>query len=172
MKKVFKILSILLAICFACPISAYAADDSYAERNVGVIIETKEEYFPSEYDFSMVSLSSGIVDLSEGNSTFTVGKLNANATYKTDTYSITKSTIKIGLQSLSAASQHIKITLYKSNGVSVAVTTVSLPWSSASDAISTYVNFTNLDPSNDYYAVIKNTDTTQSGLILGVAKQS
>ena len=82
----------------------------------------------------------------------------------------TKSTIKIGLQSLAGASPHIKVTLYKSNGVSVA-TTMNLPWSSPMSGGTTYVSFTNLDTAYNYYAVIQNMDTVQTGTILGIAKQ-
>lgn len=176
MKKGLRLLSLVFTICCMFPVSVFAADDSFAtkqgyEQPVGVTIETVNEDFASQYDFSNVSLLSGTVDLSKGTSTFTVGTLNANATYKTNTYSITKNTIKIGLQSILGASEHIKVTLYKSNGVSVAVATLSLPSSSPISGIAKYVSFTNLDPTYDYYAVIRNTDTTQSGSILGVAKQ-
>jgi len=35
----------------------------------------------------------------------------------------------------------------------------------------TYVSFTNLDTAYNYYAVIQNMDTVQTGTILGIAKQ-
>jgi hypothetical protein len=112
------------------------------------------------------------VDLSQGSSHFTVGTLDANQSYTTDTYKITKTTLKIGLQSITRPSKHIKVVLYKSNGTSVAETTVSLPQVNPIGGSTTYISFTNLSTSNNYYAKIKNTDTATSGNIFGVAKQA
>ncbi|MCR5293871.1 MAG: hypothetical protein K6E30_01690 [Lachnospiraceae bacterium] len=178
MKKLLASLSIVVLFVCISPNSVFAGDDN--ERNddqykipVGVIVETTEESLLSKYDFSNLSVSSqrSLVDLSQGYSSFTIGMLNSNASYTTDTYSITKSTIKIGLQSFSGASPNIRVTLYKSNGVSVAVSTVSVPWSNPASGSVTYVSFTNLDTSYDYYAIIKNIGSTQSGMLLGVAMQ-
>ena len=50
-------------------------------------------------------------------------------------------------------------------------TTMNLPWSSPMSGGTTYVSFTNLDTAYNYYAVIQNMDTAQTGTILGIAKQ-
>ena len=159
----------------------YGKDEPWEKRSntkqdqstakVGVFVEVVDEDLSSLYDFSTPRRARSVVDLSAGQDTFTVGTLQANSTYRTNTYSITKSTIKIGLQSIAGASPHIKVTLYKSNGVSVAATTMNLPWSSPMSGGTTYVSFTNLDTAYNYYAVIQNMDTVQTGTILGIAKQ-
>lgn len=179
MKKLSKVLVFVIAICCVVPIPAFAAENNVElqlqdEKPVIVSVETVNENLAAKYDYSSVfplQLRS-TVDLSNGISTFGVGNLKANETYTTDTYTITKSKIKIGLQSLSGASEYIKVTLYKSNGSSVATATLSLPWTSISSATTQYVSFDNLDSSKKYYAVIKNMDTVQSGNIIGVAKQA
>lgn len=171
MKKILSIVLSLLLVCSLAPISAFAASEEQSTEKVGVFVEVVDEDLSSLYDFSTPRRARSVVDLSTGQDTFTVGTLQANSTYRTNTYSITKSTIKIGLQSLAGASLHIKVTLYKSNGVSVAATTMDLPWSSPMSGGTTYVSFTNLDTAYNYYAVIQNMDTVQTGTILGIAKQ-
>lgn len=171
MKKMLSIVLSLLLVCSLVPVSAFAASEDQSDAKVGVFIEVVDEDLSSLYDFSTPRRARSLIDLSAGQDTFTVGTLQAGTTYRTNTYSITKSTIKIGLQSLAGASPHIKVTLYKSNGVSVAVTTMDLPWSSPMSGSTTYVSFTNLDTANNYYAVIQNMDTVQTGTILGIAKQ-
>ena len=170
MQKILSIVLSLLLVCSLAPISAFAASEDQSTAKVGVFVEVVDEDLSSLYDFSTPRRARSVVDLSAGQDTFTVGTLQANSTYRTNTYSITKSTIKIGLQSLGGASPHIKVTLYKSNGVSVA-TTMNLPWSSPMSGGTTYVSFTNLDTAYNYYAVIQNMDTVQTGTILGIAKQ-
>ena len=64
-------------------------------------------------------------------------------------------------KSLAGASPHIKVTLYKSNGESVAVTTMNCPINGSA----TYVSFTNLNTTYNYYAVIQKMDTVQTGTI-------
>lgn len=158
MKKILSIVLSLFLVCSLAPISAFAASEDQSTAKVGVFVEVVDEDLSSLYDFSTPRRARSVVDLSAGQDTFTVGTLQANSTYRTNTYSITKSTIKIGLQSLAGASPHIKVTLYKSNGVSVAVTTMNLPWSSPMSGSTTYVSFTNLDTAYNYYAVIQNMD--------------
>ena len=170
-KIILSIVLSLLLVCSLAPISAFAASEEQSTEKVGVFVEVVDEDLSSLYDFSTPRRARSVVDLSTGQDTFTVGTLQANSTYRTNTYSITKSTIKIGLQSLAGASPHIKVTLYKSNGVSVAATTMDLPWSSPMSGGTTYVSFTNLDTAYNYYAVIQNMDTVQTGTILGIAKQ-
>ena len=77
----------------------------------------------------MVESRKSTEDLSSGSVAFTVGVLDAGEKYTTDTYDISKSKIKVTLQSIGGASPHVKVTLYKSSGVSVATSTVNLPWS-------------------------------------------
>ena len=166
MKKILTIILSLLLVCLMAPVSTFAATEE-----IGVSVEITDDDLSSLYDFSSSYHARSSVNLSAGQNTFTVGTLKAGATYRTNTYNITKSTIKIGLQSLGSASQHIKVTLYKSNGTSVAVTTMNLPWSSALSSGTSYVSFSNLDTSSAYYAVVKNMDTVQTGTILGVAMQ-
>ena len=171
MKKILSIVLTLLLVCSLVSVSALAASEDSNAAKVGVYIEAVDEDLSSLYDFSNPNPAKSLVDLSSGQDVFTVGTLQAGATYRTNTYNITKSTIKIGLQSIAGASPHIKVTLYKSSGVSVAVTTMNLPWSSPLSGGTTYVSFTNLDTTYDYYAVIENMDTVQTGTILGIAKQ-
>lgn len=171
-KKMLSLFSAIFAILCVFPISAFAAESD--PHSVSVSVEYVEEDLSSQYDFTPFSIAPrrGTVDLSKGNNSFSIGILTASGKYTTSTYSITKGTIRIGLQSLSAASEHIRITLYKSNGSSVATHTVSVPWSNpTTSGITTYVSFTNLDANLDYYAVIENIDSVQSGSLLGVAMQ-
>lgn len=178
MKKMLKLLSLCMAFCYMLSVSVVAMNSNFSigegeRKQVGVMIETVEEKLFLECYRSGASLRRGNVDLSQGNSNFSIGVLEENEVYTTDIYSITKSTIKIGLQSINRASEHIKVTLYKSNGVSVAVATLSLPGTNVAGGVATtkYVSFTNLDSANRYYAVIKNMDTVQTGSIVGIAKQ-
>ena len=176
MKKILVFLIVTVLVVCIFPVSVFAGDERLGcnyGTPVGVVVETTEESLISQYDFSssLMQHQRGLVDLSQGYSSFVIGTLNSDATYTTDTYNITKSTIKIGLESFSGASQHIKVTLYKSTGESVAVSVISVPVSNPANESTTYVSFTNLDTSYDYYAVIKNVSTTQSGLLLGIAKQ-
>ena len=172
MKKALAIVLTLLLAFSLAPISVFATSEDPSEKEVGVFIEVVNEDLSALYGFSNSNYVKSLVDLSAGQDAFTVGALQAGDTYTTNTYSITKSKIRIGLESLSGASPHIKVTLYKSSGVSVAVTTMNLPWSNpASGGTTVYVTFTNLDTAFDYYAVIENMDTVQTGMILGVAKQ-
>ena len=63
------------------------------------------------------------------------------------------------MQSIGGASPHVKVTLYKSSGVSVATSTVNLPWSTPlGGGGSETVTFSNLNSSTNYYAVIENMD--------------
>ena len=114
MKKILSIVLSLFLVCSLAPISAFAASEDQSTAKVGVFVEVVDEDLSSLYDFSTPRRARSVVDLSAGQDTFTVGTLQANSTYRTNTYSITKSTIKIGLQSLAGASPHIKVTLYKS----------------------------------------------------------
>lgn len=171
MKKIISMILTLVLVCSLFPVSAFAAEEN-SKANVGVVIEVVDEDLPSPYDFSKLNAATSIVDLSEGQDLFTVGRLQAGGTYRTNTYNITKTTIKIGLESYGGASPHIKVTLYKSSGISVAVTTMSLPSSIPMQGRTTYVSFTNLDTSYDYYAVIENIDTGLTGAINGIAKQN
>ena len=76
------------------------------------------------------------------------------------------------MQSIGGASPHVKVTLYKSSGVSVATSTVNLPWSTPlGGGGSETVTFSNLNSSTNYYAVIENMDTVETGTILCVVKQ-
>ena len=179
MKKIAKILVLTLTICCIAPISAFASEMNLEsktnyEKPIIVSVETVEENLMEEYNYGVIVplQARSSVNLSNGVSNFTVGKLKTNASFTTDTYTITKNTIKIGLQSISGAAEHIQVTLYTNNGSSVAVATLSLPWSSLASGTVKYVTFSNLDPTTKYYAVIKNTDTTESGTILGIAKQA
>ncbi len=102
-----------------------------------------------------------------------MGVLDAGEKYTTDTYDISKSKIKVTLQSIGGASPHVKVTLYKSSGVSVATSTVNLPWSTPlGGGGSETVTFSNLNSSTNYYAVIENMDTVETGTILCVVKQA
>ena len=115
--------------------------------------------------------SISITPTASGTTTFTVGKLSAGAYYRTDTYSITKTKIRLVLQSVNGAASHIKVTLYKSSGASVAVATVSLPSTSLMSGTGEAITFTNLNSSLTYYAKIENMDTATTGTIYGNARQ-
>lgn len=179
MKKMLRLIVCTLALVCVFPMSVFAAEPMWeAKENnaapIGVFVETVEEDLISCYNYSNMPTPKkrATVDLSQGSSHFTVGTLDANQSYTTDTYKITKTTLKIGLQSITRPSKHIKVVLYKSNGTSVAETTVSLPQVNPIGGSTTYISFTNLSTSNNYYAKIKNTDTATSGNIFGVAKQA
>ena len=103
---------------------------------------------------------------------FTIGKLDASEAHTTDTYGVTKSKIRISLQSLQSASPHIKVTLYKPSGTSVATTTVSVPVISSTGDGGKTITFSNLDSAFDYYAIIANMDSKESGNLIGMASQA
>ena len=147
------------------------------EANVIVTVEHEEkdifEMYGNVFEESMVESRKSTVDLSSGSVAFTVGVLDAGEKYTTDTYDISKSKIKVTLQSIGGASPHVKVTLYKSSGVSVATSTVNLPWSTPlGGGGSETVTFSNLNSSTNYYAVIENMDTVETGTILCVVKQA
>lgn len=179
MKKMLRLIVCTLALACVFPMSAFAAEPAQGVKEnsvapVGVLVETVAEDLISSYNYSnMPTLAKRTtVDLSEGPSHFTVGALDANKSYTTDTYKITKTTLKIGLQSIARPSSHIKVVLYKKNGTSVAETTISLPQVNPIGGSTTYISFTNLSTANNYYAKIKNIDTATSGSIFAVAKQA
>lgn len=180
MKKILSVLTLVLSVILVFPIAVFAAENTSESKEtetkpVGVIVETvEEEYLPLKYDYSKprVSMFSSVVSLAGGGKPFDVGTLSTNATYVTDTYSITKGTIKVGFQSVTAPSSHLKVTLCKSSGYSVAAKTISVPWSNiASGSYTTYISFTNLDTASNYYVVVQNMDTVQTGYIFGIAMQ-
>ena len=169
MKKVWTrmICSVLLFACCILPSTAMAVEGK--EANVIVTVEHEEK----DIFESMVESRKSTVDLSSGSVAFTVGVLDAGEKYTTDTYDISKSKIKVTLQSIGGASPHVKVTLYKSSGVSVATSTVNLPWSTPlGGGGSETVTFSNLNSSTNYYAVIENMDTVETGTILCVVKQA
>lgn len=176
MKKVWTrmICSVLLFACCILPSTAMAVEGK--EANVIVTVEHEEkdifEMYGNVFEESMVKSRKSTVDLSSGSVAFTVGVLDAGEKYTTDTYDISKSKIKVTLQSIGGASPHVKVTLYKSSGVSVATSTVNLPWSTPlGGGGSETVTFSNLNSSTNYYAVIENMDTVETGTILCVVKQ-
>ena len=177
MKKVWTrmICSVLLFACCILPSKAMAVEGK--EANVIVTVEHEEkdifEMYGNVFEESMVKSRKSTVDLSSGSVAFTVGVLDAGEKYTTDTYDISKSKIKVTLQSIGGASPHVKVTLYKSSGVSVATSTVNLPWSTPlGGGGSETVTFSNLNSSTNYYAVIENMDTVETGTILCVVKQA
>ena len=177
MKKVWTrmICSVLLFACCILPSTAMAVEGK--EANVIVTVEHEEkdifEMYGNVFEESMVESRKSTVDLSSGSVAFTVGVLDAGEKYTTDTYAISKSKIKVTLQSIGGASPHVKVTLYKSSGVSVATSTVNLPWSTPlGGGGSETVTFSNLNSSTNYYAVIENMDTVETGTILCVVKQA
>ncbi len=120
MKKMLRLIVCTLALACVFPMSAFAAEPAQGVKEnsvapVGVLVETVAEDLISSYNYSnMPTLAKRTtVDLSEGPSHFTVGALDANKSYTTDTYKITKTTLKIGLQSIARPSSHIKVVLYK-----------------------------------------------------------
>ena len=183
MKKVWTrmICSVLLFACCILPSTAMAVEGK--EANVIVTVEHEEKdiferstvllRLSTILEESMVESRKSTVDLSSGSVAFTVGVLDAGEKYTTDTYDISKSKIKVTLQSIGGASPHVKVTLYKSSGVSVATSTVNLPWSTPlGGGGSETVTFSNLNSSTNYYAVIENMDTVETGTILCVVKQA
>lgn len=176
MKRIFKkrigIILMTLALCCVFAVPTLAADVTI-ESPVGVFVEYVEE------DGLLVSSSTfgttrtpEVTDLSTGSVTYSAGVLEAGATYTSGPYSITKQTIKIGFHSMIRPSYHIRVTLYRTtSSYDVAVSTITIPVSSAMQPISTYVNFTNLNTNYDYYFVIENIDSKQSGLITGNVSQ-
>ena len=168
MKKMLRLIVCTLALACVFPMSAFAAEPAQGVKEnsvapVGVLVETVAEDLISSYNYSnMPTLAKRT----------TVGALDANKSYTTDTYKITKTTLKIGLQSIARPSSHIKVVLYKKNGTSVAETTISLPQVNPIGGSTTYISFTNLSTANNYYAKIKNIDTATSGSIFAVAKQA
>lgn len=170
MKKIISfILAIVLILGNLFSMVAFATD----ENRVGVVIEhnVKIEPIQTNSEQNMIKSTRGNIDLSDGTTTFTVGKLSAGAYYRTDTYSITKTKIRLVLQSVNGAASHIKVTLYKSSGASVAVATVSLPSTSLMSGTGEAITFTNLNSSLTYYAKIENMDTSTTGTIYGNARQ-
>ena len=172
MKKVWTrmICSVLLFACCILPSTAMAVEGK--EANVIVTVEHEEkdifEMYGNVFEESMVESRKSTVDLSSGSVAFTVGVLDAG-----EKYNISKSKIKVTLQSIGGASPHVKVTLYKSSGVSVATSTVNLPWSTPlGGGGSETVTFSNLNSSTNYYAVIENMDTVETGTILCVVKQA
>ena len=79
--------------------------------------------------------------------------------------------MSFSLTSYDAASPNVRVRLYKENGSSVAVSTVSLVKSSLLGGRAAIINFTNLDSTSNYYAVISNIDTGETGNILGYVRQ-
>ena len=166
---------LLMLACCIFPSTAMAAESK--DTNVIVTVEHEDqdlfEMYGNVFEERRVGSRRSTVDLSEGQSSFTIGVLDAGEEYTTDTYNITKAKIKVGLQSLGGASPHIKVTLYKSSGVSVGVTTVILPWASIGNGTGgRTVTFSNLDTSTNYYVVIENMDTKATGSIICIVKQA
>lgn len=180
MKNIFKKISLVLvaAMLVSCTLPSIAFATESSATNVVATVENDPNINLFEnYDFSplkqRVRSARSTTNLAQGNSSFTVGVLASNSTYTTDTYSISKTQIKLVLQSIAGASPHIEVTLYKSNGTSVAVATASLPWSTPlGGGGGQTITFSNLDAKTNYYAVIKNMDTGSTGTILAVAKQA
>lgn len=173
MKKYNRVISAIFAVALMFGFQPLAMAAEVQEDPVDVIVEYREgEFLPQEKDVIVGRQARATVDLAEGSSPFTVGELKGEETYTTDTYEITKTTIDVGLQSLQEYSPHIKVTLYKSTGVSVAEKAVSLPASYPMQVGGTvHIKFTNLNTSTKYYAVIENMGTEMSGNIIGVTRQ-
>lgn len=178
MKKVWARLLCIVLVLIYCVLPSTAMAIEGKEANVVVTVEHEEkdifEMYGNVFEESMVQRRKSTVDLSTGGIAFTVGVLDAGEKYTTDTYNISKSKIKVTLQSIAGASPHVKVTLYKSSGVSVATSTVSLAWSTpmGGGGGSEVVTFSNLISSTNYYVVIENIDTVATGTILCVVKQS
>ena len=170
MKRFFAML-LTVAMVFSCvSLQAFATDDG--SDNVEVYVEYVDyDDFSELGNEEIVHTRASVVDLSEGDDYFNVGVLDANESYTTSTYNIAKTTLSFSLTSYDAAAPNIRVTLYKANGSSVAVTTVSLVKSSLIGGRAEIINFTNLDSASNYYAVIKNIDTAGTGNIVGYARQ-
>ena len=169
-----RVISVIFAVALILGFQPFAMAAEAQEDPVDVIVEYREgEFLSQEKDMIAVRQARATVDLSDGSSSFTVGVLKGDETYTTDTYEITKTTIDIGLQSIQGSSPYIKVTLYKSTGVSVAEKTVALPASYPTQVGGTvHIKFTNLNTSTKYYAIIENLDTNVTGNILGLTKQA
>ena len=172
MKKTLRLVVTVCSLCLILAVPAYAAFD--ANQSVGILIDDVDGHLIDDSEFALEASdrASSSIDLSNGADSFIVGTLGANATYKTNTYKSSNGRIKILLESYSKASNHIKITLYKSTGTSVAEATLSVPASNpAGTGGAKSVTFTNLSATTNYYAVIKNIDTVESGSLIGLAKK-
>lgn len=170
-KYFFSCLAVMFTLCIFFSFSAFAAE----EKGVSVSVEYNENLNILKEMGEMPKhaiAQKGYVDLSDGNDYFTIGKLDASEAHTTDTYGITKSKIRINLQSLQSASPHIKVTLYKPSGTSVATTTVSVPVISSTGDGGKTITFSNLDSAFDYYAIIANMDSKESGNLIGMASQA
>lgn len=86
MQKILSIVLSLLLVCSLAPISAFAASEDQSTAKVGVFVEVVDEDLSSLYDFSTPRRARSVVDLSAGQDTFTVGTLQANSTYRTNTF--------------------------------------------------------------------------------------
>lgn len=166
MKKILlSFLSVVLIFCSTVSILAYADEDP----EVGVIVEYNVDN--PFFEFTPTANNrSGLVDLSQGSHSFSISSLEYNESYRTSTYDITKTSIKVAMQSLGNPSPHVRVTLYKSTGVSVAQKTVSLPAGSLGSG-SVRLTFTNLVSSQNYYIVFTNVNEHTTSTLVCLVSQ-
>lgn len=169
------ICSVLLLACCILPSTVIVVEGKGANIIVTVEYEGKDifEMYDNILEESMVESRKGTVDPSSGSVVFTVGVLDAGKKYTTDTYDISRSKIKVTLQSIGGALPHAKVTLYKGPGAGVATGTVNLLWSiPLGGGGNETVVFSNLNSSTSYYVAVENMDTIETGTILCIVKQT
>lgn len=136
MKK--KIVSTMLVafVVFSCvaPMSSLACDEEMSQ-NIEISVEYNDANRNLDLLANMVYLrlnSPGFHPDVTVNSlfpldSFEVGVLTPNQTYQTSAYDFTKSTIKVGMQSLNSPSKYVKVTLKRIDGTVLGAKIVTVP---------------------------------------------
>lgn len=171
------IMTLLFTVGCITPTSVRAQEIG-ADQGISVDLEyvigceVLDEFLALNMNRGISGVRSTVIDLSDGADSRAFGALACDQIVSTNTYSITKTKIKVSLLSMRINSPNVRVTLYASNGQPLASQNVSIPAFSTISLTGANVTFRGLNSATQYYIEIKNLDTASTGDICITVSQA